>query len=207
MAEGVSPTCQSGQERVQTPKACERSMWQLRAGSSEAEDIIEVIDSVPAAPLTRHIEVNGYLRDRIVATKVCALAAKTERPAAAVTTHSSQEKGTNTSAQIKTLTDLVKSVVKAIEDQRQIHQNSIEALTKIHENQIETIAKTVTQQIDTLKEEMARMVEQIQTQLSGIQTSGPSPSYTEFARTLPNSWPSNLRTLTSIGTTPSKLAQ
>jgi hypothetical protein len=124
---------------------------------------------------------------------------------AAATTHSSQEKGTNTSVQIKTLTDLVKSLAKAMENQKQTHQNQIEALTKMHENQIETITKTVTQQIDTLKEEMAGMAEQIQTQLSSIQTSSPSPSYAEVARTPPNSWPSNLRTLTSMGTTPSRM--
>jgi hypothetical protein len=180
-------------------------MWQLRAGSSDTEDIIEVIDSVPAVPQTKRTEVNAHLRDRIVATKVRALAAKAERPAAAATTHSSQEKGTNTSVQIKTLTDLVKSLVKAMEDQKQSHQNQIEALTEMHQTQIETITKTVTQQIDTLKGEMAVMVEQIQTQLSSIQTSSPSPSYAEVARTPPNSWPSNVRTLTSMGTTPSRM--
>jgi hypothetical protein len=170
------------------------------------------MDPVPAAPQTKRTEVNDHLRNRMVAAKVRALAAKAERPTAAATTHSSQEKGTSTSAQIKTLTDLVKSLVRAMEDQKQAHQDQIEALTKMHENQIETITKTVTQQIDTLKEEMAGvkeemagMAEQIQTQLSGIQTSSPSPSYAEVARTPPNSWPSNLRTLTSMGTTPSRM--
>jgi hypothetical protein len=50
MGEGASPTRQSGQERVRMPKARERSMGQLRAGSSDTEDIIEVIDSVPVTP-------------------------------------------------------------------------------------------------------------------------------------------------------------
>jgi hypothetical protein len=204
MGEGASPTRQSGRERVQTPKARER-LWQLRASSSDTEDIIEVVDSVPAAPQTKRTEVNGHLRDRIVATKVRALAAKAERPAAAATNHSSQEKGTNNSAQIKTLTDLVKSLVKAMEDQEQKHQNQIDALTSMHANQIETITTTVTQQIDTLKEEMAGMAEQIQTQLSSLQISSPSPSYAEVARTPPNSSPSNVQTLTSMGTTPSRM--
>ena len=216
MGEGASPTRQSGRERVQTPKARERSMGQLRARSSDTEDIIEVIDSVPAAPQTKRTEINGHLRDRIVATKVRALAAKAERPPAPASNHSSQEKGINTNIQIKNLTDTVKSLVKAMEDQKQIHQNQMEALTKVHENhikaltkmhenQIETIATTVTQQIDTLKEEMAGMAEQIQTQLSSIQISSPSPSYAEVARTPPNSWPSNIQTLTSMGTTPSRM--
>lgn len=74
-----------------------------------------------------------------MATKVHALAAKAERPAVAVTAHSSHEKGTNTS--IKTLTDLVKSLVKAMEDQKRTHQNQIKALTEMHENQIETLTR------------------------------------------------------------------
>jgi hypothetical protein len=80
-----------------------------------------VIDSVPVALQTKRTEVNDHLRNRIVAAKVRALATKAERPAAAATTHSSQEKGTNTSVQIKTLTDLVKALVRAIEDQKQAH--------------------------------------------------------------------------------------
>jgi hypothetical protein len=62
MGKGATPTRQSGRERVQTPKARER-LWQLRAGSSDTEDIIEVVDSVPTAPQTKRIEVNGHLRD------------------------------------------------------------------------------------------------------------------------------------------------
>ena len=125
MAEGASPTRQSGRERVQTPKARERSMSQPMAGSSDTEDVIEVMDPVPAAPQTKRTEVNDHLRNRMVAAKVRALAAKAERPAAAATTHLSQEKGTSTSVQIKTLTDLVKSLVRAMEDQKQAHQDQI----------------------------------------------------------------------------------
>jgi hypothetical protein len=78
MAEGASPTRQSGRERVQTPKAREQSRWQSRGGSSDTEEIIEVIDS--AAPQTKRTEINAHLRDRIVATKVRAMAATAERP-------------------------------------------------------------------------------------------------------------------------------
>lgn len=56
-------------------------MWQSRAESSDMEEIIEVIDSVPAALQIKCTEINSHLRDRIVATKVRALAAKAERPA------------------------------------------------------------------------------------------------------------------------------
>jgi hypothetical protein len=44
---GRRPTRQLGRGRVQTPKARERSMWQLRAGSSDIEVRIEV-QSLPA---------------------------------------------------------------------------------------------------------------------------------------------------------------
>ena len=82
------------------PKARERSMWQSRVESSNIEEIIEVIDSVPAALQIKHTEIYGHLRDRILATKIRALAAKAERPAGATTIHSLQDKGTNASIQI-----------------------------------------------------------------------------------------------------------
>jgi DNA anti-recombination protein RmuC len=115
-----------------------------------------------------------------VATKVRAIAAKTGERActAAPLNQWTTEKATiSTGVQIKVLTDLVRSLLKAMEEQKQTHQNQIEALTKTHQNQIEAITKThqnqieaitktVTQQIDTLKGEMAAMTEQIQTKLS-----------------------------------------
>ncbi|KIM96747.1 hypothetical protein OIDMADRAFT_32665 [Oidiodendron maius Zn] len=116
MGEGASPTRQSGRERIQTPNARERSMWQLRAGSSDTEDIIEVIDSVPVALQTKRTEINGYLRDRSVAIKVRALAAKAERPLVPALNHSLQEKGINTNIQIKNLTDTIKSLMKGGDD-------------------------------------------------------------------------------------------
>lgn len=207
MAGEASPTRQSSRERVQTPKARELNMRQLRMDSSDTEDAIEVIDTVPAAPQAKRTEINTHLRDRIATTKVRALAAKADRSAATTSNYASQEKGAM-NAQIKALTDLVKSLIKAMEDQKQTHQHQMEALMGMHENQIETITKTVTQQIDTLKEEVAGIAaktEEIQTQLSSIQVPSPSPSYADVARTPPTSWPSNIQTLTSMGTTPSRM--
>jgi Zinc knuckle len=200
MAGRASPTRQSSRERVQTPKARELNRRQLRMESSDTEDAIEVVDTIPAAPQPKRTEISTHLRGRITTTKVQALAAKADRSAAATSNYASQEKGT-TNAQIKALTDLVKSLIKAMEDQKQTHQNQIEAL-------METMTKTVTQQIDTLKAEVADIAaktEEIQTQLSSIQFPSPSPSYAEVARTPPNSWPSNIQTLTSMGTTPSRM--
>jgi hypothetical protein len=88
------------------------------------------------------------------------------------------------------------------------YQNQIEALTKMHQNHIEAVTETITHQIDTLRGEMevmAEKTEQIHDQLTSMQASSPSPSYAEVARTPPNSWLSNARTLTSIGTTPSRM--
>lgn len=140
---------------------------------------MEVIDTTPAAPQSKCI--SAHLRDRVVAAKVQALAAKAERPTATASHHASQEKGT-TNAQIKTLTDLVKSLMKAMEEQNVIHQNQIETITKTHQNQIEALAKTITQHFDALKWEMADMAaktEQIYSQLASIQASRPSPSYAD----------------------------
>jgi hypothetical protein len=98
-------------------------------------------------------------------------------------------------AQIKVLTDLVKSLLRAMEEQKEEHAN-----------QLETLTKTFTQQIEMLKAQVTEMMEKIETQLSNVQPSpSGSPSYAEIARTPPSSRPSNVRTLTSVGTTPSTM--
>ena len=62
---------------------------------------------------------------------------------------------------------------------------------------------SLTVQIGGLKEEL---MANVQDQIANIQmSSSPSPSYAEIARTAPNSQPSNLRTLTSMNTTPSTM--
>lgn len=51
--------------------------------SSDMEDMIEVIEEAPAAPRLKRTEISLHSKERIVATKVKALIAKTgERPAA-----------------------------------------------------------------------------------------------------------------------------
>jgi hypothetical protein len=86
-----------------------------------------------------------------------------------------------------------------IEEQNLIHQKRSKSS---HQNQIEALTKTITQQINTLKGEMADMTAktaQIHSQLASIQASSPSPSYVDVARMPPGSRPSNVRTVTSIG--------
>lgn len=101
----------------------------------------------------------------------------------------------STNMQIKALTDLVQSLLVAIEEQK-----------KEHVTQIETLTKTFTEQIEALKAEVTDMTEKIQTQLSNIQVPlSVSLSYAEIARTPPDSVPSNVRTLSSIRTTPSTM--
>jgi hypothetical protein len=167
--------------------------------SSDVEDMIEVIETVPAAPQSKRMEINAHLKERIVATKVKALTAKAgERPTtmAATLNHSAHEKVVPTAnAQIKVLTDLVKSLLEAMEGQT----SAMEELRKEHANQIEVLTRTFSQQIETLKVQVTEMTEKIETQLSNTQPPlSASPSYAEVARTPPSSGPSNVRTLTSI---------
>lgn len=197
--EGAGLTRQSSRERVQTPKALEWNKRRSRAVSSDIEDTIEVIEEPPAAPQSKRTEISSHFKERIVATKVKALTAKAgERPAtmAATSNHLAHEKAnTSANAQIKVLTDLVKSLLRAMEEQKEEHVTQIEALTR-----------TFTQQMEALKEEVTDMTEKIQTQLSNIQAlSSASPSYAEVARTPPDSSPSNVRTLSSMRTTPSTM--
>ena len=113
MAGRASPRCECSRERVQTQKARELNMRQLGMESSDTEYAIEVIDTVPAAPQGKRTETGAHLRDRIATTKVRALAAKADRSAATMSNYVPQEKGA-TNAQIKALTDLVKSLIKAM---------------------------------------------------------------------------------------------
>jgi hypothetical protein len=193
--EGAGSTRQSSRERVQTVKAQEWNKRRTRAMSNEGEDTIEVIEVASTAPQAKQAEI----RERIVATKVRALAAKSsERTTtmAATSNQGAHEKANaGTNAQIKVLADLVKSLLRATEEQKVEHARQLEALTK-----------TFTQQIETLKAQVTEMTRKIETQLSNIQPSqSAAPSYAEVARTPPSSSPSRVQTLTSIGTTPSTM--
>jgi len=87
-------------------------------------------------------------------------------------------------AQVKVLTDLVKSLMRVMEEQKEEHAN-----------QLETLTKTLTQQIEMLKTQVTEMMEKIETQLSNVQPSpSGSPLYAEIARTQPSSRLSNIRT-------------
>lgn len=110
-------------ERVQTPKALEWNKRRARATSidTETEDIIEVIKEPPAAPQSKRPEVSTHLKEHIVVTKVRGLTAKAgERAAmaAATSNHTAHKKAPSTAnGQIKVLTNLVKSLLKAMEGQ------------------------------------------------------------------------------------------
>ncbi len=91
-----SPTRRSGRERVQTPKAVElgrkrrETRGQNRSSKDETEDIIEVDKRVPAPPRPRRTEINAYLKDRVVATKIRALSAKAGERSETMAANSSQ---------------------------------------------------------------------------------------------------------------------
>lgn len=196
--EGANPTRRSNRERVRTPKAAEldrkRRETRNQNGSSddETEDTIEVVETAPAAPQPKRTEISSHLKDRVVATKIRAFSAKAgERPAttAPAPNHLANEKATAAAnVQIKMFTDLTKSLLRAMEEQKEEHAN-----------QIETLMKTFTEQIESLKAEVAEL---IQGQLSNIQAPpSATPLYADVARTPPSSRPSNVRTLTSMDAT------
>ena len=98
--------------------------------SSDAEDTFEVMETAPAAPRSKRTEISSHLKERIIAMKVRALTAKAgERPAtmAATPNQLTHEK---VNAQIKVLTDLVKLLLRTIEEQKEEHVNQLKALTK-----------------------------------------------------------------------------
>jgi predicted RecB family nuclease len=91
-------------------------------------------------------------------------------------------------------------------DEHTKHISAMEELKKEQANQLEVLTQTFTQQIEKLKAQVTEMTEKIETQLSNIQPlPSASPSYAEVARTPPSSRPSNVQTLTSMGTIPSTI--
>jgi hypothetical protein len=100
------------------------------------------------------------------------------------------------------LTDLVKSLLRTVEELKEEHVTHTKTLTRTFTEQIEALKAEVTE----VKAEVTDRTEKIQTQLSNIQAlSSPSPSYAEVARTPPDSVPSNVRTLSPLRTTPSTM--
>jgi hypothetical protein len=133
--------------------------------------------------------------------KIRALSAKTrehQTTAGAIPNQWTFEKVTSAgNTQMKALTDLVKSLVKTMEEQKHSHANQIQTLL--------TQIKTLKIQLTEVSTQVADLREEVRTQVASIQTSSPSRSCAEVARTPPNSTPSNVRTLTSVGTIPSTM--
>jgi hypothetical protein len=118
-----------------------------------------------------------------------------------------QDGSTAASAQLQPVIDLIASLLKAIEEQKQAHARQIEEQQQAHarhiEEQMQTLTKIFTQQVETLKAEMTAM---IQTQLSNVQIPvRASPSYAAIARTPPTSQPSNLPSFSSMSLTSSNM--
>ncbi|PMD61298.1 uncharacterized protein K444DRAFT_662404 [Hyaloscypha bicolor E] len=115
-------------ERVQTQKALEWNKRRSRAVSSDREDTIEVIEA-PAAPQSKRTEISSRPKERIVAAKVKALTAKAEERPASVTSTPNQlaheKANASANAQIKVLTDLVESLVRTMEEQKEEYAPSV----------------------------------------------------------------------------------
>jgi hypothetical protein len=140
---GESLTHRSSQERIQTPKALERSKRRSRAMPSRSEDTVEEIKSASAAPQSKRSEISSHLKEQFVATELRALIAKAgECPATIAATQNllvHEKENASMNAQIEVLTDLAKLLLRALEEKEE------------HANQLETLTETFTQQIKTLQ--------------------------------------------------------
>jgi hypothetical protein len=200
-AEKTGTTRQSRRKRTKTPKALEQEERRSRGNPGESDsgetdgqvdndesDIKEdnpTAATPPGAPRPNRTIINPDSRNQIAPKLNHTLTAKAgERPA-------NGKANTASNAQNMLLINLVTSLVKAIEEQKQTHTDQIEALTR-----------TLTEQINTLRAEIVA----IQAHLANIQTPpSATPSYADIARTPPSSWPSNLSSLPTMDTTPSTI--
>ena len=149
------------------------------SNESETEDAIYVATQAPNAAQRNRTATNPRLQDHMAPIRPNQLAA--EKGSAAVT------------PQIKVLTDLITSLLRAVEEQKQL----LESQT----NRTETLRA----ENKEMRAENKEMRETIQAQLANIQAPpSATPSYADIARTPPTSQPSNLPSL-SLNTTPSTM--
>ena len=192
-AEGSS-TRQQRRRRAKSTKALGNDSYESDIG--DTVHVVAVTPSVLRPKRTgnklRPEDQVGSSRNRATAEKRAEQAAITATTANQLTT---EGKNTTTNLQIKVLTNLVTSLLGAIEEQKEAQANQIKALTEIF-----------TEQIDALRAEVTEKMEVIQTQLSNIQAPlSAAPSYADVARTPPHSQPSNLTSFPSRNTLPSTI--
>lgn len=88
--------------------------------SIEMSDTIKVLDSEPSIVPSKPGQSSSLLKNHNVATKVRALTAKAgQRNARTASTPTSQEKGPTADAPSNMLMDLVKSLLQAMEEQKE----------------------------------------------------------------------------------------
>lgn len=121
--DGANPTRQSTRNRFPTQKAFEWSAWDNGTYGtvlSDSEDTPGVIEKATVVPQAKRTEIDAHSKEHVVATKVKALAAKAgERPATMTV-----------NAQMRLLTDLVKSLLSTMEEQKEKHANQLETLRR-----------------------------------------------------------------------------
>ena len=228
-AEDAELSRQSGRQRVKTAKALDqesnthrkklaesntRGISNQRNGdaesqddsdTSETEDAIQLAVVVPGAPRPNRTKMNPHLEKPIPPTRnqtgTTKTAEKAATSAAAANQQATEKANTAINPQIKLLTDLVTSLLRAMEEQKRAveeHKHAVEEQKRAQADQIETLTRKFTEQNDMLRSEVAAL----QTQLSSMQTLPVgTPSYADIARTPPSSQPSNLTSLPSLNTT------
>lgn len=200
--EGASPTHLPRRVRTKTPKALE---LERNAQRGETEGRYRPQTPNRGVREARHQDDSeGGAED---STDTATTAPDAPRPNRTTMKPHKAAKRTDTATdqQTKGLTELVTSLLRAMEDQKQSQANQA--------NLNETLTVSLTQQIEELKAEMTEMRaeiavlrETIQTQRQDTQaTTSATPSYAQIARTPPESQPSNLRSLSSMNTTPTSM--
>jgi hypothetical protein len=159
----LGPTRQSRRERTKTTKALEQEEVMLLADEDDSnesgtERTIQVATTAPGAPRPTRTTTTPQPKDQAALMKTRISAAEiAERLATAATTANRPVIGkasTTTNGQNKVLTDLIASLLSAIEEQKQEQTCLILAMEEqkqAHVNQIESLTKMFTQHIEMLK--------------------------------------------------------
>lgn len=105
--------------------------------------------------------------------------------------------GKRTGNAVKTLTDLVRALFKEMKDQNRKHESTVEGLRQA----LVADRQALMSEIEGLQARVAELTDTINNRPSNIDGTSPRSSYAEVAATPPHSQPSNIRTLTSTGST------
>ena len=189
----------SGRARAPTAKAQQLEQEQVSIYGENPEEVESDAMNEAFMGTGHHIENTTNSNEH---TAVVSEPASTERTATEPPTQRPTTRNADGDA-MQVLTELVRSLVKETKDQRkeiQGQRKEMQDQRKEHESKMEGLLT----QIESLQTRVVELTDTINNRPSTIYGPSPANSYANVAASPPNSQPSNIRTITSVGSAGSR---